>query len=283
MKITRRNTFFICLVALLNIAIAQTPPTASIINTSSFSCVSLPVTFSASPSHNAVTYTWTIIPFRGLSSFSNLNSQTVSLTFSASTAYSVSLIVKDSIGTSSSFTVLPIARVPKASFNASLVEAGYPNQLILTNYSTNQLSNRWLFNDVSTIDKSFNTSKNYNSSGSYSVTLISEGSLGCNDTARYAFRISDSSGVTLPNIFSPNADGINDMYRPITKGIYKLSAAVYNRFGTVIASWDRVNGFWDGRTTSGLPCSDGEYFIILEAFGFDGKHFKLKGTITLVR
>jgi len=271
------------LILLVNISRAQSPATATIINTSSFSCVGLPVTFSASPSHNAVTYTWTVIPFRGLSSFSNLNNQTISLTFSASTAYTVSLIVKDSIGSSSTFTVLPIARVPKASFNASLVEAGYPNQLILTNYSTNQVSNRWLFNDVPTSNNSFNTVKNYNSSGSYSVTLIAEGSLGCNDTARYAFRISDSSGVTLPNIFSPNEDGINDVFRPITKGIYKLSAAVYNRFGTVIASWDRVNGFWDGRTTSGLPCSDGEYFIVLEAFGFDGNHFKLKGTITLVR
>ncbi len=281
MKIKKFHSLII--VFLISLCIkAQVAPTVTIISLTNINCVGIPVSFSANPSHSAVSYTWTVVPSKGLSNFSNLNTNTLSLTFTASTSYTISLSVTDTIGSSSSFTVIQVAKVPKASFNATLLDAGFPNQLVLINYSTNQLKNHWRFSDGA-IDANLNTTKNYNASGSYSLILVAEGSKGCNDTAHYAFRISDSSGVTLPNIFSPNFDGVNDIYKPIIRGIYKLNATVYNRYGTIMASWDRVNGFWDGYTTSGQPCSVGEYFIVLEAFGFDDKKYKLKSSITLVR
>jgi len=164
-----------------------------------------------------------------------------------------------------------------------LAATGHPNQLSLTNYSTNSLKNYWIYSGDGLKDSSAFVIKDYPSSGSYTVTLAALGKNDCNDTLSYAFRISDSSGVTLPNVFTPNEDGVNDIYKPVTKGITVLNAYVYNRYGTLITSWDRVNGFWDGSTTSGLECGTGEYFIILEATGFDGKSYKLKSSITLIR
>jgi gliding motility-associated-like protein len=109
------------------------------------------------------------------------------------------------------------------------------------------------------------------------------GKNGCNDSLSYSFRISDSSGVTLPNIFTPNDDGVNDVFRPITKGITSMMVWVYNRYGVTIANWDRINGSWDGYNTSGLQCGSGEYFVVVEATGFNGKTYKQKGTLTLIR
>jgi gliding motility-associated-like protein len=161
---------------------------------------------------------------------------------------------------------------------------GFPNELVLTNYSTNSLSNQWLFNDDFTANTtSLNTIKNYSVSGSYSVTLITYGNLGCNDTSHYDFRIADSSGITLPTIFSPNGDNINDIFKPITKGISAINVSIFNRYGTILISWDRVNSTWDGHTTSGERCEAGVYFVVVEAKGFDGRSYSLKHSLTLVR
>jgi gliding motility-associated-like protein len=171
----------------------------------------------------------------------------------------------------------------KASFNASFSNNGYPADLLLTNYSSNSVKTYWQFNDVALPDSATNTVKRYTQSGSYKVSLVAFGNKGCNDTSDYMFRISDSSSVVLPNIFSPNGDDANDVYRPITTGISLLNAWVYNRDGLLVSSWDKVRGGWDGHTTAGEECDAGTYFIILEAIGFDSKDYKLKSTITLVR
>jgi gliding motility-associated-like protein len=274
--------FILCLFIPL-CSLAQVAPTATILPTSTYSCTGIPITYSAIPSRSTATFTWAVAPVSGLVAFSNLYTNTLSLTFSLNITYTVTLFVSDSAGVSSSFTRIVPARSPKAAFNASLNSTGYPNQLILTNYSSNSTNQSWVYNDVATADTTFDAVKNYANSGSYNVTLIARGAKGCADTARYNFRISDSSGVTLPNVFSPNGDQVNDVYRPIARGIVKLSANVFNRDAVLIASWDRVNGFWDGHTTSGEACDAGTYFIVVQATGFDGKTYKVKSSITLVR
>lgn len=279
-----RNFYKFTFLLLFSIGVkAQAPPTATIVGLSNLFCVGVPISFSSATSSTDVAYTWSVVPAKGLSFISNLHSPTLSLTFTASTAYTVTLIVGNTNGSSSSNTILPVAKMPKASFNATLLDAGFPNQLVLTNYSSNFNSSEWHYSDVKGIDITTNTVKNYSAGGKYGVVLIAKGLRGCDDTAHYSFWISDSSGLTLPNIFSPNGDGVNDIYKPISRGIVKLNATVYNRYGAIVHSWDKVNGFWDGYTTSGLPCSMGEYFVVLEAFGFDGQKFKKKSMITLVR
>mgnify|MGYP000976193199 CR=1 FL=1 len=262
---------------------AQVAPTATILPTSSFSCTGIPVTYSAIASRSTATFTWAVAPVSGLVSFSSLYSNTISLTFSLNLSYTVTVFVSDSLGVSSTSTSIIPARSPKAAFNASLNSTGYPNQLILTNYSSNSKKILWNYSDSPVSDTTFDAVKNYNTSGNYKVTLVAIGLKNCPDTASYAFRIADSSGVTLPNVFSPNGDDINDIYRPITRGIVKLQARVFNRDAVQIAFWNRVNGFWDGHTTSGEACDAGTYFVVVEATGFDGKTYKLKTAVTLVR
>jgi gliding motility-associated-like protein len=178
--------------------------------------------------------------------------------------------------------VLTVYRKAQASFNASLLTQGFPNQLQLTDYSENSKRLLWNFNDGYT-DTLEVVHRDYSASGSNSVQLIAYGQNGCNDTSAYQFYISDSSGVTLPNVFTPNQDGVNDVYRPIARGILHLSARIYSRDRNLLHSWDTVNGFWDGYTTSGLPCTDGVYFVVVEAVGFDNKKYNLSSTIQLLR
>jgi gliding motility-associated-like protein len=263
---------------------AQVAPNASIVSTNSLLCTSVPVTFSALSTGNSLSYTWAVVPAKGLSSYSDLNSPTVSLTFTNASTYTIFLNVSDNSAlTRITYTTITLSRSPIASFNASFSSVGFPTQLILTNYSSYGLKSYWQFNDSAEPDSSLNIVKNYTVSGSYTVTLFIEGPKGCNATSTYDFRISDSSGVTLPNIFTPNGDDINDVYRPVTRGINSLSAWVYDRQGALVCMWDQVRGAWDGYTTSGEECSEGVYFVVVEASGFDGRQYKIKSTITLMR
>lgn len=89
------------------------------------------------------------------------------------------------------------------------------------------------------------------------------------------------SNLILPNVFTPNYDSINDVFRPITDEIVEMEFTIYNRYGNLIFETKRVRGFWDGRTTAGEACPDGVYFCVLTATGVDGKTYKEKTFVQL--
>lgn len=241
-------------------------------------------TFPSSLSVNS--YSWLVNPSSNVSFISkNRTDDSLQITFLSGGSYTIFLIC----GFTPHDTVFAAKRIvvsgkAEALFNATFSNEGYPNSLILTNYSTNSIKNYWVFDhNLAQKDSSFNVIKNYSSSGSHTVTLIAIAENDCNDTSDYVFDIPTVSSISLPNVFTPNNDGVNDVYRPDTKGISKLNAYVYNRNGALMYSWDRIHGFWDGYTGSGQACADGEYFIVVDAEGFDGKTYKLKNAFTLMR
>lgn len=275
------QTFFLSFICIS--ALAQVP-TATIVSPSATLCSGTALTFTTQTSNAPTDFSWSISPSRSVTVFPDLSSPSITFVFTAGGSYVINLVVSNATGTSFATTTVIVTKSANAAFNASLTGVGFPNQLILTNYSTNSISNQWLFNDDPSVNTtSLNAVKDYSISGSYSVTLIAFGNLDCNDTSSYSLRIGDSSGVTLPTVFSPNGDDINEIFKPIAKGISSMNVWIYNRYGTIIIKWDRINGSWDGHTTSGETCEAGVYFVIVEASGFDGKSYKLKQSLTLVR
>jgi len=278
-----RNFYKFTLLFFISLSAKAQVPTATILSVVPYNCSGSNIFFAAKTNGSPTFFKWSLPPNRGAIVVSRDNDSSVVLRFSLSGVFTISLTVGNGTNSSVATKTITVTKSAIAAFNANLLTTGYPNQLSLTDYSTNKIKSYWLYSGTNAIDSTETVLKNYAASGSYTVTLAALGKNGCNDTVSYAFRISDSSAITLPNIFSPNDDGANDLYRPVSKGITKMNAYVFNRYGALITSWDRVNGFWDGYSSSGLPCGVGEYFIIMEATGFDGKTFKLKSSITLVR
>jgi gliding motility-associated-like protein len=98
-----------------------------------------------------------------------------------------------------------------------------------------------------------------------------------------SFNTNDSiSHIVLPNVFTPNEDSVNDVFRPLLDEITDLHCTIYNRWGTLIFESDMLRCFWDGRTTSGEPCCDGTYFCVVSATGVDGKKYKEKVALQLI-
>ncbi|MBA3664291.1 MAG: gliding motility-associated C-terminal domain-containing protein [Bacteroidetes bacterium] len=280
------NFFKFSLILFISVCARAQSPTATIVASGATVCTGAAATFTSATSNSPTAYSWTISPTLSVTATPDYSSPFIVFTFGKPGIYTTSLTVSNASGTTTTTKIITVTQSANALFNASLTTTGFPNQLVLTNYSTNTIKNYWIFSDVPGIagkDSSLNTVKNYTASGSYSVLVIAFGANGCNDTSSYKFFISDSSGVTAPTIFTPNNDNTNDIFRPIARGIKTMNVWIYNRYGTFITSWDKVNGFWDGYTTSGDPCQEGVYFYVIEATGFDGRTYKLKNNLTLIR
>ena len=76
-----------------------------------------------------------------------------------------------------------------------------------------------------------------------------------------------------PNIFTPNGDGFNDFWAPLTISEDEV-INIYNRWGKLIYTIDFLNNKWDGKTKSGDLCSDGVYFF--------SSSKSIKGTFQLI-
>lgn len=95
--------------------------------------------------------------------------------------------------------------------------------------------------------------------------------------------ISESS-LKVPNAFSPNGDGINDVFKVTYKSLVKFNAYVFNRWGKRIYEWNlsNIDDGWDG-TYNGKQVKDGVYFIVVQAKGSDGINYEIKRDINILR
>jgi len=88
--------------------------------------------------------------------------------------------------------------------------------------------------------------------------------------------------VYIPNIFSPNGDGANDVFRVRGPEIDSLHLQVYNRWGNMVFETKDINGAWDG-TYSGKKCEAGVYAYWAEITFTNGEKEIKKGDVSLVR
>lgn len=94
----------------------------------------------------------------------------------------------------------------------------------------------------------------------------------------------NESKLEMPNAFSPNGDGINDIYKAKEgyQSIIEFHASIYNRWGTKIYEWNDPAGGWDG-THKEKEVKQGVYFVLVEAKGADGRKFTIKRDVNLLR
>jgi gliding motility-associated-like protein len=89
--------------------------------------------------------------------------------------------------------------------------------------------------------------------------------------------------IFVPTAFTPNGDGVNDLFRPLAVGIKTIEYfRVYNRWGQLVFSTSINGQGWDGKI-SGTPQATNTYVWIVKGVDYIDKPFFKKGTITLIR
>ena len=89
----------------------------------------------------------------------------------------------------------------------------------------------------------------------------------------------------LPNVFTPNGDGQNDLFTPYrSRFIERIDFKVFNRWGQVVFTTTDPQINWNGGNTAGKNVSDGVYFYTCEAFESQAQTpIVLSGYIELIR
>lgn len=117
--------------------------------------------------------------------------------------------------------------------------------------------------------------------GTYAVTVTIDG---CSTTD--SIEIAKDCYVTVPNIFTPNGDGVNDYFFPrslMSKSLKTFYMSIYNRWGQKIYETKLTDGRgWDGNM-NGVPQPAGVYVYSIEAEFGDGQVETHNGNVTLLR
>ncbi|MEZ4979687.1 MAG: gliding motility-associated C-terminal domain-containing protein [Chitinophagales bacterium] len=90
------------------------------------------------------------------------------------------------------------------------------------------------------------------------------------------------SELNVPNIFTPNGDGQNDIYRSYGKDISSYKLEIFDRWGGKMYETTVLENGWDG-IFKNLPVESGIYIAVIQAVGIDGQKFEITQNIKLVR
>ena len=106
---------------------------------------------------------------------------------------------------------------------------------------------------------------------------------GCIDSIIKCFKV-DEAFILIPNVFTPNTDGDNEVFKINSRGVTNFNCTIYNRWGNKLYEWNDANGFWDGKTPSGAIASEGTYYYIVHySLGASTETKTAKGFLTLIR
>jgi gliding motility-associated-like protein len=119
--------------------------------------------------------------------------------------------------------------------------------------------------------------------GKFSYILKVTSAIGCISYDTVNITVIENPYLDLPNMFTPNGDGLNDRFRPIYAGYQQIkSFKIFNRYGQEVFNSRSSEDSWDG-TFSGQPLEIGVYFWLLEAKDRSGQDVVKKGDVTLLR
>jgi gliding motility-associated-like protein len=152
---------------------------------------------------------------------------------------------------------------------------------------TSSITTVWNFGNgavQTTTNVALATSAIYNNPGTYTITIVStKGS--CIDSAHKVIRVDIPSKLEIPNVFTPNGDGSNDVFFLKTSNLTEITALIFDRWGNKVYDLTSSTGniAWDGKNLEGKECAVGIYFYVIKAKGKDEQSYERKGNVSLFR
>lgn len=197
--------------------------------------------------------------------------------------YTVSVTDASGCGAGADTVTVTVGNFPVAQFALSpLPEAFYPGQLCMTDQTAGGVSWQWLVNGIP-VDTTSSYCYTLPDTGTYCVSLLVANSDGCPDTAQQCVVAVGESVISVPNVFTPNGDGINDVFSITWINLSTLHCRIYDRWGVLIYEWDGLTGSWNGKTTQGKKATDGVYYYEVNATTMQNEQRTLTGFVHLVR
>lgn len=212
-------------------------------------------------------YTWSNITLTGSVVTTNGGVITVSNSNICGTATASILVTVNSINAS-------IIASPAIGVKPLVVE--------FANNSTGATFYTWDFANGNSANTQTVIAQTYTTGGDYIVTLVASNGL-CVSTATVLVTVFDEEpGIVIPNVFTPNGDSINDIFKVTGFNIIDFECAIFDRWGLQLFNWNDINKGWDGKT-NGKSVPDGTYFYIINAKDISDKEIKKQGSLNLFK
>jgi gliding motility-associated-like protein len=128
----------------------------------------------------------------------------------------------------------------------------------------------------------------YSEAGNYEVVLVVKSSMGCYDTIIKSIPVGEDYALFVPNTFTPNEDGVNDIFQPKGFGITQYNLEIFDRWGEKVFHTNDFSQGWDGKYHSKsdvaykvLPLGDYSWKIV--AVSVFGHREERTGHVTLMK
>lgn len=186
------------------------------------------------------------------------------------------------ISDSTSVAMITVYPLPIAEFDFSPTELDvYASTVNFVDASTGSATWDWDFGDGDSAWVT-NPEHTYADAGIYDITLFITNIYGCTDEVTHSLEVKPDYGIYVPNAFTPNGDGYNDMFYAEGFNIQEFELFIFDRWGNLIYEAEDMNRGWDGRRHGDLVQEDVYVWKVNATDIFNEKH-ELYGHVTVVR
>ncbi len=243
-------------------------------------CLTDSITFATSITPDNPGYKTTWIPANGFGNPSDVNSKF----FDQPGTYTKILRVSTPVANCTkeeefTITIMPPFRITELSNDTAMQ---YGDSIKLTAKGEN--AKIWVWNPTRSIQDYSNETITVWPKETTVYTAIVFDEFGCKDSGMVKVTVIYEPKLMIPNAFSPNGDGLNDIFK-IEGVVYEKlnSFQVFDRYGMKVFETTNIDKGWDGTYLNGKPAAPGVYYYLIEMSNVDRQTFQFKGDVTLTR
>lgn len=201
--------------------------------------------------------------------------------YAAPGAYPVSLIVYGNGSCKDTLKQIVYVNYKPVVANFEFTNPELTTESVFNNLSQNASGYTWDFGDGSGSNK-FNPSHTYEIMGSYLVCLVAKDSSGCADTACRKISVDPGWTFYIPNTFSPDGNGVNDIFYGYGTNIKNFKIRVFDRWGEELFYSNDIHNGWDGTYKGSLVKPD-IYVWKAEFYDYGSKLHSLTGHVQVLK
>lgn len=271
-----------CYTTLVTNVIVNSNPIITLVPSKKEACVPDCIMFNAisNATGTNVAYSWNL----DRSITTSLNGANASGCYSLTGDYRPTVFVVDGNGCASTATTLiTLNPVPTPDFIFEPNKPTIYNNFVEFNYLPNSdiiSTFEWYINNSGTFAMQPNASYTFNDLGSYNITLAVTSNKGCRGSITKLVKIEDEFALYFPNAFTPNQDGLNDIFKPKGVNVNSYKLLIFDRWGELIFNTNDIDTGWDG-TFKGKKCPNGIYNYKASVILDGGKAKEFFGSINL--
>ncbi|MFI5150470.1 MAG: gliding motility-associated C-terminal domain-containing protein [Bacteroidia bacterium] len=200
---------------------------------------------------------------------------------SSTTTFYVTETVNGCRSGSATAVTITVKPRPSAAFTANPTVGTAPLTVTFS-AGAGPVNYTWTFGNGSNGSGS-DVNATYPVSGMFTVVCTATEN-GCTDSSFVIVDVQEHFTVTIPNVFTPNNDGQNDLFLVTGAGITNFSMEIYDRWGLQLYTSDRLNEGWNGRTSGGAELPAGTYYYIIKLKNINSGESKVyQSSLSLLR